>query len=53
MFVSKGIEPITDKEFKKFTNWYGRTSLGKERSVFNKWAEGRRAAEAKAKKKTK
>lgn len=53
VFVSKGIEPITDKEYKKFVKWYSKTPLGKERKRFNKWADGKRAIEAKAKDKKK
>lgn len=53
VFVSNGIEPITDKEYKKFVTWYSKTPLGKERKTFNKWAEEKRAVEAKAKEKKK
>lgn len=48
VFVSKGIEPISDKEYNKFLKWYKKTPLGKERFKFNKWADGKRELEAKA-----
>ncbi|XP_060528387.1 dynein regulatory complex protein 11-like [Cylas formicarius] len=48
ILVSERIEPITDKEYQKFTKWYAKTSLGRERAQFNKWVESKRDAEAKA-----
>ncbi|XP_030750135.1 dynein regulatory complex protein 11-like [Sitophilus oryzae] len=47
VFVSGQIEPITDKEWKKYTKWYSKTPLGKERAAFNKWADGKRDLERK------
>ncbi|CAG9764660.1 unnamed protein product [Ceutorhynchus assimilis] len=41
-FIDEQIEPISDKEWKKYTKWYNKTPLGKERAVFNKIAEGKR-----------
>nr|CAH7720166.1 unnamed protein product [Callosobruchus chinensis] len=51
VFVSKGIEPISDKEYKKFIKYYQKTPLGKEKKAFNKWADLKREQEAKAKEK--
>ncbi|XP_050296762.1 IQ and AAA domain-containing protein 1-like [Anthonomus grandis grandis] len=47
VFISNGLEPINDKEWKKYIKWYNKTPLGKERAVFNKWAEGKREIERK------
>nr|CAI5848103.1 unnamed protein product [Callosobruchus analis] len=51
VFISKGIEPVTDKVYKKFIKYYEKTPLGKEKKAFNKWADLKREQEAKAKKK--
>ncbi|CAH1159710.1 unnamed protein product [Phaedon cochleariae] len=50
-FISQGLEPITDKEYKKFLQWYKKTPLGREKAAFNKWADAKREAEAKQKEK--
>ncbi|KAL1501910.1 hypothetical protein ABEB36_007143 [Hypothenemus hampei] len=44
-FVSGQLDPVTDKEWKKYQKWYKRTPLGKERAVFNKWADSKREQE--------
>ncbi|KAJ8939867.1 hypothetical protein NQ318_010418 [Aromia moschata] len=51
VFVSEGIEPITEKEYLKFLKWYNKTPLGKDRVIFNKNAEIKREAERKKKEK--
>ncbi|KAF7270092.1 hypothetical protein GWI33_016918 [Rhynchophorus ferrugineus] len=53
VFVQDQLEPITDKEWKKYTKWYGKTPLGKERSQFNKWADAKREQEKKQQEKQK
>lgn len=50
-FLRHQLEPITDKEYKKYIKWYNKTALGRERVKFNKYAEEKRAAEAKAREK--
>ncbi|KAJ8963743.1 hypothetical protein NQ314_005412 [Rhamnusium bicolor] len=51
VFVSGMLEPITDKEYKKFVKWYSKTPLGKERVAFNKFADIKREAEARQREK--
>lgn len=46
VLLTAQLEPITDKEYGKFQKWYNKTPLGKERSLFNKFAEAQREAEA-------
>ncbi|ENN72771.1 hypothetical protein HUJ04_013362 [Dendroctonus ponderosae] len=53
VFVANQLEPITDKEWKKFQKWYKKTPLGKERAIFNKWADGKREQEKKQQEKQK
>lgn len=52
-FLSKGLEPVQDKVYKKFQKWYNKTPLGKERGAFNKWADLKREQEARANEKKK
>lgn len=51
VFISEGLEPITDKEYNKYLKWYFKTPLGKERAAFNKLEEAAREAEKAAKEK--
>lgn len=46
-------EPISDKEYNKFTKWYYKTPLGKKKMVFNKVADRKREQEAKQAEKNK
>lgn len=51
VFVSEGLEPISDKEFNKYLKWYYKTPLGKERAALNKFEEDLREVERQAKEK--
>lgn len=51
VFISEGLEPITDKEYKKYLKWYFKTPLGKDRAALNKFEEAAREAEKAAKEK--
>src|SRR5699024_1664645 len=45
------VEPISDKEYKKFLKFYNKIPLAKERGRLNKYNELKREQEAKAKEK--
>jgi hypothetical protein len=47
------VDPITDKEYKKFLKFYKKTPLAKERARLNKYNQKRRDQEAKAAEKQK